>query len=502
MLRNVSSNWIVTLLSILSAYLLTPFTLHQLGNDGYGTWNLIASITGYIGLLALGVPMASVRYFAQYAAEGDIPKLNAAVGSCTALYLALGAVALVVGGVLYAVFRFNYNLPMAIRGDANVAFVLTVLFLAVGFVGMLPSAILSAHDDFVLRNTVRMAGIVLRVGLTLWLLSVHATLAVVALIQLACLLFDFCACCLIVVRRYPGIRIRLGDFEWVMVRRIFSFSFYVLLLNVGLRLAFETDALVIGAFRDVGSIPFFTIASSLILYLMEMILAIAAVVMPTATRLNTQGKSAELRAIFLKWSKIAFSLTMMPGLFLLVLGPRFMAWWINSTFERPSGQVLQILLWSSLVFLPARGVALPILMGLGKPGLPTIGFLAASLLNLALSVWLVHPLGLVGVALGTAIPNAIFAGLVVVHACRELKTPIADYLRYVIPRVTLGAVPALALLLWFKLGLEVRSLGGLAGAGVAMTLLFGFTSLVFVYRNDPYMDLWLRLARFRGRNGA
>src|ERR1043166_5708734 len=114
-LRNVSSNWIVTLLSILSAYLLTPFTLHQLGNDGYGAWNLIASITGYIGLLALGVPMASVRYFAQYAAEGDMPKLNAAVGSCTALYLALGAVALVVGGGLYAVFRLSYNLPMAIR---------------------------------------------------------------------------------------------------------------------------------------------------------------------------------------------------------------------------------------------------------------------------------------------------------------------------------------------------------------------------------------------------
>ena len=37
---------------------------------------------------------------------------------------------------------------------------------------------------------------------------------------------------------------------------------------------------------------------------------------------------------------------------------------------------------SALVFLPVRGVALPILMGLGKPGVPTIGFLTAGVLNL------------------------------------------------------------------------------------------------------------------------
>ena len=51
-------NWIVTLVTVVAAYLLTPFTLHRLGDQAYGTWNLIASMTGYLGLLALGV-----RYF-------------------------------------------------------------------------------------------------------------------------------------------------------------------------------------------------------------------------------------------------------------------------------------------------------------------------------------------------------------------------------------------------------------------------------------------------------
>jgi O-antigen/teichoic acid export membrane protein len=231
---------------------------------------------------------------------------------------------------------------------------------------------------------------------------------------------------------------------------------------------------------------------------MEFLIAIAAVVMPTATRLQTQGKTAELRAIFLKWSKIALSLTLGAGLFLIVLGPRFIAWWVDPSFEQPAGQVLQILMISYLVFLPMRGVALPMLMGLGKAGLPTIGFLVAGVLNLGLSILLVRPLGLAGVALGTAIPNVLFAVMIFLHACRELEVSVLGFVRYVIPRAVLGAVPVLALLLWFKVGLEVRSLVELVVAGVAMALLFGVMWVFYVCRNDPYIDLrsWL-LPRLR-----
>src|SRR5207237_8535688 len=166
---------------------------------------------------------------------------------------------------------------------------------------------------------------------------------------------------------------------------------------------------------------------------MEFIHAIAAVVMPAATRLRTLGQHTELRQVLLKWSKIAFSVTLVVGLFLIVLGGRFIAWWIDPSFERPAGQVLEILMISNLVFLPVRGVALPILMGLGKPGLPTIGFLVAGLVNLGLSIILARPMGIAGVALGTAIPNVLFAILVLVHACRQLETPIAPYVRYLVP---------------------------------------------------------------------
>jgi len=276
----------------------------------------------------------------------------------------------------------------------------------------------------------------------------------------------------------------------------------VLLLTAGARLSFETDALVIGAIMGVGSIPFYVVANSLIVYVMDFVIAIAAVVAPMATKLNTTGESNQLREMFLKWSKVALSLTLMVGLFLIVFGPKFIGWWIDPSYERPSGQVLQILMVSSLVFLPIRGVALPLLMGLGKPKEPAVASVAAGLLNLGLSVVLARRFGLAGVAVGTAIPNVLFAAWVLVVACRALQLTVADYVKYVVPRAALGALPIVALLLWLKLALDIQTLAGLVGAGSVMVLFFGITWIFFVYRQDPYVDLRPHLGRLRAWNKA
>lgn len=489
MFKNVGSNWLVSIVTMMAVYFLTPFTIHKLGDDGYGTWNLINAITGYLGLLVLGVPMASVRSFAQHTATNDRDKLNEAIASSTMLYLSLGAIALVAGGAMYLFFIHGYHIPAQWQHDGRVAFAIVVLFVSLGFVALLPQGILAAHDDFVPRNVVRLWGVLLRLILTFGLLELNASLTMLALVQLVCMVFDFVLCWLVIRRRYPHARIRLRDCNWGMTRAIFAFSLYVLLLNAGGRLSFETDSIVIGAYMNVGSIPYFTVANSFIIYLMDFLLSIAAVVMPAATRLQTQGKQGELREIFLKWSKIALTLTLAAGLFLMVLGPRFIAWWVDPSFEQPAGQVLQILMLSYIVFLPVRGVALPMLMGLGKAGLPTVGFLVSGVLNLILSVLLVRPLGLAGVALGTAIPNVLFAAAVFVQACKVLDVSAGTFFRYVVPRAVVGVVPALALLLWLKAALDVRSLLAIAGAGVAMVVVLAVTLVFFVYRNDPYLDL-------------
>ena len=489
MLRNIGSNWVLIVLTIAATYFLTPFIIRTLGQEGYGTWTLITAITGYMSLLALGVPMASVRYLAQDVAQRDTEQMNRTIGTCVGLYLMIGGAALLVGGALALSFTVFFDVPAALHAQAFVAFVLMAVQVSAGFIGLLPEGIMYAHHDFVVRNLVRIAGVFLRLCLTIAALTIAGSLIALAVVQLASLAFDFGACWFLIRRRYPGVRFSLADFDRSVLRRIFSFSLYVLLLAAGARLTFESDALVIGAMQGVESIPFYVVANSLILYVMDFVIAIAAVVSPMATTLSTAGQIDQLRDIFLRWSKVALSLTVMVGVFLIVLGPRFIGVWIDPSFEGPSGQVLQILMISSLVFLPIRGVAIPILMGIGKPKTPTIAFLISGVANVALSALLIGPFGLAGVALGTAIPNVGFAIAMWIVTCRELGVAPAMYLRYVGGRVAIGALPVVLFLHWCDGLFDVHSLIGLVAAGSAMVVVFAVTWVLFVYRDDPYVDL-------------
>jgi O-antigen/teichoic acid export membrane protein len=488
---------VVSGVTVIVTFLLLPFTIHALGETRYGMWMLIMSMTGYLLLLTLGVPMATVRTMTQHTTAGKHKELNAAIGSAAAIYVMLGGFAFAIGLALFALFDTAYDVPLALRGESHVAFFLVVIYLPLSFIGQLPYAVLAAHQDFVRRNVILLSTLLLRLGLTVALLTIAPTLVSLAVTQMALLVFEFVAMWTIIKRRYPYVRLSFRDFDTKELRAIMSFSVFVLVISAGERMMLQSDALVIGAFLKVSDIPYYTVANSLGLYLTEFVLAIAAVVMPTATKLQAQGNHEKLEEVFLKWSKITLTLALMAGMFLILLGPRFLAWWIDPSFEKPSGAVLQVLMIGLMVYLSARGVALPVLMGLGKPKHATVAFVISGVANVALSIALVRPMGLVGVALGTAIPLIAFAIALMAIACRELSIPVARYARYVVPRALVGAMPAAVVLLAFTFGLNARGIVGLIMAGVAMAVVYALTTIFFVFKNDAYLDLRARLPALR-----
>ena len=189
MLKNIASNWLLSLVTLVVTYILTPFTIHRLGEGSYGTWVLISATTGYLLLLSLGVPMASVRYMAQYAAEEKREELNAAIASSTALYIALGIAVFAICSILFLFFDSVYAVPAGLHSQARIAFVVMLFYISASFVGQLPYGILAAHHDFVRRNAVQLSGLLLRLALTLLLLTLVPSFVCLAIVLFATLLF-------------------------------------------------------------------------------------------------------------------------------------------------------------------------------------------------------------------------------------------------------------------------------------------------------------------------
>src|SRR4029450_4282049 len=100
---------------------------------------------------------------------------------------------------------------------------------------------------FVPRNLVRIGGLFLRFGLTIGLLEQHPSLSFLAAIQLVGLAFDFFASLLLIRVRYTDIRIDVRLFDRATLRRVLSFSMFVLLMAARGRLSFANDARGVGA---------------------------------------------------------------------------------------------------------------------------------------------------------------------------------------------------------------------------------------------------------------
>jgi O-antigen/teichoic acid export membrane protein len=498
-LKNISSNWVVIAATILVSYVLTPFSIDVLGAEGYGLWLVVTSLTAYIYLVRGGLPAASVRYLAEQIGRGDYLEANRVVASCLALYVVLAAIVVVGGGAMLLVFESTYDSPPGFAWQVRPTFVLAVGTVVVTFFAHLPYAIMEAHDEFVIKNRIVLGALVLRLVLVLVLLSLHATLPMMALALFSCALFELLVGFAVVRVRYPELRFSLRERNRALRGQLIKFGAHLLVLSFGAQLAFQSDALVIGAFLPFSDVASYSVANSLVLYLVALVTAIAWVVMPRATKLHATGQAGELRSVFLRWSKIAFSLSLAVGLYLFFLGPEFLGWWIDDSFKESAGPILQVLVVCFLVYLPVRGVAIPILMGLGKVAKPSLAFLVMGAVNVAISIALVGPLGLMGAALGTGVPIVVFAAAVLRMTLREVDVTLPEYLVYVFGRPLAGAAPVASVLAAFKYGAQVQGFTGLFLAGVSMLAVFALVWLLFVYRHDPHLDLALRIRHRFGK---
>ncbi len=503
MFKSIGSTWILNLLQIVVLMRLTPFVIDTLGKDHNGLWVTIVSLTGFLSLLILGVPMASVRFIAQAVAQKDTARTNTAISTCFGICAVLGAIALITGVALYPLFDGKYVANAARDGfsaasltDARIAYAVVVAQVSLGFVMRLPYGIFDAHHDFVRRNAIMAGELALRFVLTIVLLQWQASLLMLALVQVGCTVTEFTVAIIVLKKRYPAIRFGLANFDRQLATGIFGFSVFAMLLNVGTLLAFRADALIIG---NPEQVTYFDMGNKFFDPLTNLVIAVAGVVMPMATRLTVSGDPGELRHLYLKWSKITFSLVLCVGIYLMVLGPEFLSWWVGPEFYDTSGPVLQVLMLSFVFYLPVRGVALPILMGLGKPAWPACALLVMGIVNVTLSLILIRTHGIVGVAIGTAIPNVLFAGAVLWRACRELDLPLSEWLRYVGVRATLGALVPFGLLYFLKHSVGVAGLWPLVVSGLGLVGVFALVWVLFVYRRDPYLDVSGMLQRLNGR---
>lgn len=402
--RNVFSNWGCYVVATGVNFFLSPYVVRHLGNTAYGVWILILALTGYLGLLDLGVRGAVTRYVAKFHSQTDHERASNTASSAMAIFSTAGLLAIVTSALMAGLVVGRLDIPPQFMTAARFVLVITGLNIATSLINGVYGGVLVGLQRFELTNAIEVSINVLRAGATVLSLHLGYGIKTLAVIQLGFTLIRWMANIFLVRRLYPQLKIHLSLADRAGVNLIFSFSVFSFLLHVSGSLIYASDNVVIGAYLPVTAVTFYVIGGNLIEYTRTLVSGISQTMTPLASSTEARSDHDRVRMVVLLSSRAASMVVFPIAITFMLRGSGFINLWMGPQYGELSGKVLWILSLTLLLWA-GNSVTAGSLLGLSKhkPIVPIL--LAEGICNLALSIYLVKRMGIVGVAWGTVVPG-------------------------------------------------------------------------------------------------
>ncbi len=485
--RNIVTNAVVSwagfVVQVGITLFLSPILVHGLGLRRYGFWSVVESILTYLVLFDFGVGASVVRYVAKFEAARDQESLNRVFSTALCIFAAAGLLAfgIVLGIALLGTGALG--VPPDLLEEVRWLLILLGLNLALGLpLGVFP-CLLVGLGRFPARTSIRAAMLFIRAALLVVVVWRGGGLIGLAAVITTCGVVEYLATAVAAWCYLPGLRFSLSRVSWTTFRMIRGYSIDAFLIMMANRISFQTDALVINAFLAPEFISYFVIAGRLVEYAKDSLRVVTTVLTPAVSTLEVQGDYAAIRQMFVNSTRYVLWLILPIQAGLLTLGRPFIAVWMkDAALARQSDETL-IVLSIPLGLAIAQSVSTRILYGTSCLRWFARACMAEAAANLLLSLVLVKPLGIAGVAWGTTIPNIILNLGLAVYICRLLGVGGGEYLRRaILPPL---APACLLSLFWHFVGGWVELTSWAALLQVGALGLAGYFGLAFLAEYGP-----------------
>lgn len=427
MLKHIFSNWIGLFVLGAISVILTPAMVHGLGNLYYGMWVLVGSFIDYSGLLDMGMRATVFRYVAFFKGANQREPLNETFTTGVVIsFSAMGIATLAFIGLSFILPRF-----FRFSGPDKSVFMWTIILMGTALSVALPGQFLFAYLRGLERFDLYNAGMVIHGiirGSTLLLLlkfgyGIIQVSAAILILEVLFLIFRW----FLVMWADPALRFSLKSLNWQRTREMFSFGFYSFVYNSGETLRYSTDSFVIGRMLTVALVTPFSVATRLMEYFKTLSGGVSGPMMVRITGLTGKGQQHELRTEFLRSTRFSMLLCIFIGGLLIVDGKTLIRLWVGPQYLM-SYSILVVLTVAYIALLGQTPSSLLVFAHARHHRALSWWTLAEGAVNLFLSVWWARKYGLLGVALGTAVP--LIASKVLVQPWYALRDLSISWWRY------------------------------------------------------------------------
>lgn len=452
-----TSNFVGQLFVFFVLFLLTPFILSHVGDADYGLWILLGSIVAYSSLLDFGMWGTVIKYVAEYQAQKNYEDARALLS--TVLYLYIGIAMLIsLAGLATAPFVPSlFNLAPEQHELTRRLVVLISLSTGFAIPCMLPLAVLRGLQRYDITNGIDIFTTLFTTIATVIVLLYGGGVTGMAFVNLGSIFLSLFASLWMLHKVAPELHFRLRGANWSMARKIAGYSWPLFMRDMATRLQTRTDEITIGIFLPVSAVGSYSLARRLSETTQTLTRQFMKTLLPLASQLHAEDDFPRLRHLYKTGTRLTIAIVLALSSVLIVLAGPILAVWVGTPYAAYTGVVV-ILTLANLI-ATVQWPAMAILQAMTRHRILAFSSLGNGIANLILSVLLVRAYGLIGVALGTAIPIAIeYFGVVLPYSLRVTKIPLREASLELFLPALLPAVPTFLILYSLRFAFEPSSL--------------------------------------------
>lgn len=406
-LMGTISSQAFTIISMLVSIVSTPMMLRYLDKDAYGLSILFFQISNYLGSFDFGISSAIIWQLAMYRGDDGQSQdmINRILSTGTVAAGVLGLVVTIVAFFFAPFVPGIYHLRPDLASDAVPIICWMGLYAGLQFLQRGPGGLFFAHHRQTLIGTstfvVSLTGTILtvvllynRVGLWSFVYSAYFQLIGTGIVQLVLLR-----------RYYPKLHISFSYFDAKLLRQLFNYGIFLFMNGIASLVIMQTDRLVIGQVISLAAVSVFSLTTRIPEVVMGLISKVMDNAAPALMEITTRESEEQARVQYKRIFVLVTALCMLSFWLVVSFNDWFIAIWVGPSFF--AGHLVLVLAMTITVqqalvrtgssFLYAKGITRSVsLMGLVEAPI-----------NITLSIFLGHRIGLPGVLIGTLVASML-----------------------------------------------------------------------------------------------
>lgn len=412
--KGVVLNYLNMAIGSLIPLFYTPIMLRLLGQDEYGLYKLSSSVTGYLGLLSMGIGSAILRNLIKARTEGGHAEEQRVFSLFLIIYKCIAALILLVGAILV----FNLDVWYADSLDSEALRKMQILVAimacqsAMSFILGPYYSLITAHEKYIFAQSI---------GIFLTVLGPVSNLIALFLgyasIGMAVSSFIVSIIGQIIYMWYVSqklyIHTQYKNLPWNLVSEIFIFSFWIFLGQITSMLNNSADNLLIGARPELGTmaVSVYSIGGLVTSMIFSLTTGISSVLAPRVNKLCFEGASnEELTDLAIKVGRVQMYIASLIVTGFAALGIPFLSFYVGDGYSDSYWVSLCVAIPMTIPF--CQNVFLNVIMARFQHRFRAIVYLAIAIANVTCTYFILPYFGVIGAAFMTGLADFIGHGII------------------------------------------------------------------------------------------